>query len=240
MIEALVFERSPKEEPCATGPSSPFSCSRFVLHVCLLRTPEPSSVRTSATRICRIPTSSPDFSNNIIAVPGSEEWGQPGFRVGYLSPKGRWDVNVDLGFVHRSGPIFEDMTTFDLYPQLQYNFPSEGFSPFINGGIGIHHESALGLDLSSSRPIFGVGAGLRKPVSNAHGFIRGEVRYDHIPDDEEEISPGNVFTFPTTDLLSVKLGFDLGPEPLRWASGSRGLAALRSRPPRASGPAQKG
>jgi len=155
------------------------------------------------------PDIEPDFSNNIIAVPGSEEWGQPGFRVGYLSPKGRWDVNVDFGFVHRSGPVFEDMTTFDLYPQLQYNFPREGFSPFINGGIGVHHETALGLDLSSSRPIFGVGVGLRKPVSNAHGFIRGEVRYDHIPDDEEEIRPGDTFTFPTTDLFSMKLGFDL-------------------------------
>jgi hypothetical protein len=36
-----------------------------------------------------------------------------------------------------------------------------------------------------------------------------ELRYDHLPKDEQDLSPFATFTFPTTDLFSVKLGFDL-------------------------------
>src|SRR6266851_4293852 len=41
-------------------------------------------------------------TNDVVAVPGSQEWEQPGLRVGYLSPGRRWDLNADIGLVHRS------------------------------------------------------------------------------------------------------------------------------------------
>ena len=155
----------------------------------------------------------PHFTNDVVGIPGTEEWGQPGLRVGYLAPGGRWDLNADVGLVHRSGTVGNDETTVQLLPQVQANARGRGgFSPFVNGGVGIVHESASTLSNSSitaTRPVFGAGIGVRKSVSEGHGLVRVELRYDHLPERVKDLSPSETFTFPATDLFSVKLGFDL-------------------------------
>ena len=158
---------------------------------------------------------SPAFNDNVLGLPGAQAWGQPGLRVGYLARSGRWDLNADVGLVsvHHSGTISADETTVGLLPQIQANAPSwRGVSPFVNGGVGIVHETALtayGESFAATRPVFGAGIGLRKPVSDGHGFVRAEFRYDHLPERVTSLSPLDTFTFPATDMFSVKLGFDL-------------------------------
>lgn len=157
----------------------------------------------------------PRFKDNVFGLPGSQAWGQPGLRIGYLARGGRWDLNTDVGLVnvHHSGIIGDDETTLEALPQLQVNAPSwRGLSPFVNGGVGIVHETALtayGGSFNATRPLYGAGIGLRKPVSDGHGFVRAEFRYDHLPERVAGTSLSGNFTFPATDQYSVKLGFDL-------------------------------
>src|SRR5438132_1299158 len=68
----------------------------------------------------------PHFRNDVVGIPGTEEWGQPGFRVGYLAPSGHWDLNADLGLVHRSGTIGSKETRVELLPQIQGNARGRG------------------------------------------------------------------------------------------------------------------
>jgi len=158
---------------------------------------------------------SPRFKDDVLALPGAQAWGQPGLRVGYLARGGRWDLNADVGLVtvHHTGTVGGDETTIEALPQIQVNAPGwRGLSPFVNGGVGIVHETALtsyGGSFTATRPVFGAGIGLRKPVSDGHGFIRAEFRYDHLPERVTTPSYSASFTFPATDLFSVKLGFDL-------------------------------
>lgn len=155
----------------------------------------------------------PELMNDIIGVPGSETWKQPGLRVGYLAPSGRWDLNADVGLVHRSGTPFSDETSIELMPQVQANAPGRGgFSPFVNGGVGLVHERrsvSATRSTSATRPVFGAGIGVRKSVSDGHGLLRVELRYDHLPKHERELGPFTTFTFFATNMFSVKLGFDL-------------------------------
>jgi hypothetical protein len=114
--------------------------------------------------------------------------------------------------VHHSGSIGADETTIEAQPQFEANAPSwRGLSPFVNGGVGIVYETALtayGGSFNATRPVYGAGIGLRKQVSDGHGFVRAEFRYDHLPERVTGLSPSN-FTFPATGLFSVKFGFDL-------------------------------
>lgn len=155
----------------------------------------------------------PDFTNNVVALPGSAEWGQPGLRVGYVSPGERWDLNADFGLVHRSGSIGSDQTTIEVLPQIQVNAVDRGgIGPLANVGVGFRHETALTVatnSISATRLVFGVGVGARKSVSDDHGFLRVEFRYDYVSEHEQELSPTATFTFPATHLYSIKLGFDL-------------------------------
>jgi hypothetical protein len=158
---------------------------------------------------------SPRFKEEVLGFPGTQAWGQPGLRIGYLARGGRWGLNADVGFVtvHHSGTIGPDERTAEALPQIQANAPGwRGLSPFVDGGVGVVYETALtayGGAFTTTRPVFGAGIGLRKPVSDGHGFVRAEFRYDHLPERVTGLSPSDNFTFPATDLFSVKLGFDL-------------------------------
>lgn len=154
----------------------------------------------------------PHISNDILGIAGNEEWGQPGIHVGYLTRGHHWDLNVDVGLVHQSGTLGRE-TRFELLPQVQANARGRGgFSPFVNGGVGIEHESAatsLNSSIGTTRPVFGVGIGVRKSVSDGHGLVRVELRYGHLPERVKEESPNSTAVFLATNLISVKLGFDL-------------------------------
>lgn len=156
----------------------------------------------------------PHFRNDILGIPGSEEWGQPGIRVGYLAPGRLWDLNADVGLVHarRNGTGTNELTV-EALPQLQVNARGwGGASPFVNGGVGVVHETVLtayGSPITATRPVYGAGMGVRKAVSEGHGFVRVELRYDHLPERVTKLNAFDSFTFLATDMFSVKLGFDL-------------------------------
>lgn len=154
-----------------------------------------------------------DFTNDVVGIPGAEQWGQPGLRIGYVAPGRRWDLNVDLGLVRRSGTLGVDETSVELLPQIQVNARDRGgLSPFVNGGVGIMHETAStssATSVTATRPVFGAGVGVRRSVSDGHGLVRVELRYDHLSESVKEQNPTSTFTFPATNMLSLKLGFDL-------------------------------
>jgi hypothetical protein len=157
----------------------------------------------------------PDFSDpysDVIGFPSGQDWGQPGLRLGYLLPQGHWDINTDLGIVHRSGNYGPKETWLELLPQVQWNpFGRERWSPFANAGIGFDHESVTFSSESASgtRLAVGAGIGVRTPVSDGHGFLRAEVRFDHFEKSEKELGPGSSLIFLEANQFSLKLGFDL-------------------------------
>lgn len=158
---------------------------------------------------------SPNFKDEVVGLPGAQAWGQPGLRVGYFAMSGRWGLNVDFGLVtvRHSGTLGANEATFEALPQIEVGMPGwRGVSPFVNGGIGFVHETAItayGGAFTATRPVFGFGIGLRTQVSEGHGFLRAEFRYDHLSERETGLRPYDEFTFPAADLLSLKLGFDL-------------------------------
>jgi hypothetical protein len=115
--------------------------------------------------------------------------------------------------MHRSGTIGHDETTAEVMPQLQVNGRGRAMlTPFVNGGIGIVHESAVtpfNIRVTATRPVLGVGLGVRKSVSDGHGLLRIEVRYDHRFEYTKEMNPSETFVFLATNLYSIKLGLDL-------------------------------
>jgi hypothetical protein len=154
-----------------------------------------------------------DYANNVVGIPGTGEWHQPGIRVGYLAPGGQWDLNADVGLVRWSNSTGADVTTVVLLPQVQANARGRGgFSPFVNGGVGLVYETALisfNSSIATTRPVLGAGIGVRKSVSDGHGLVRFELRYDHLPESVKKLSPSSTLTFFATHLFSIKLGFDL-------------------------------
>lgn len=153
-----------------------------------------------------------NVGQDAIGFPGAQQWGQPGLRVGYVAPNRRWDVNTDIGLVHISSGELGHQTTLQLQPQLQVNGRERnGYCPFVNAAAGIVYDSVpVSFDESRSvtRPVVGAGLGMRKSVSEGHGLIRVELRYDHKPKHEID-EPQGAFIFPGTDMYSVKFGFDL-------------------------------
>lgn len=165
------------------------------------------------THLRYLDSAAEDYSNNIVGIPGSASWTQPGLRIGYASPGGRWDLNADIGLVRRSGPIFSDQTTIEVLPQLQVSARGPDLPGlFMNVGVGFVHEAVPSLastTVTATRPVLGAGVGARMPVADGHGFLRAELRYEHISESEKRLSPFSTFTFPSTNLFSLKLGFDL-------------------------------
>ncbi len=157
----------------------------------------------------------PGSKNDVFGFPGAQEWGQPGLRVGYHAAGGQFDVNADVGLAHvsRGGSLGADETTVEAMPQIQGNAGGwAGYTPFVNAGVGVLHETVLtayGTSLTATRAVFGGGLGVRTAVSDGHGFVRIELRLDHVPERVVGLGPADIYTFQATDLFSVKLGFDL-------------------------------
>lgn len=154
----------------------------------------------------------PSLTHDVVGIPGTAEWGQPGIRIGYLAPGGSWDLNADVGLVHWSSSFGIEQTAFELLPQAQANLRGgPGFRPFLNAGLGIRYEATPSWTrpVSATRPLFGAGIGVRRSVSDDHGFVRAELRYGYVPELTRELSPTSRVAFLAAHQFSVKLGFDL-------------------------------
>jgi hypothetical protein len=151
-------------------------------------------------------------SNDVVGIPNLQDWGQPGMRVGYLFPNGNWALNADLGLFFRSGTVGPDLTAFEFLPQVQWSlWNGGGYAPYVSLGVGLQHDTAdLGSkSVGATRPTFGGGVGVRKSVSKGQGFLRAEVQYGYLPENDKKQDPSSTVIFLETNEFSVKLGFDL-------------------------------
>ena len=160
----------------------------------------------------------PNSASDVFGVPGNQAWGQPGLRAGYLNSKGGWDVFADVGVAHKVGPIGGDLTALEIMPQAQANaHPWRGPAVFVNAGLGVLYEResiSKTRSLDAIRPIMGTGVGIRGLISEGHGLLRLELRYDYVGKHISGVAPQRIVVFPATNLCSVKCGFDLllGPK----------------------------
>ena len=122
----------------------------------------------------------------------------PGLRLGSSNANGN-DFYADLGIASAfaSG---SNITAFQGALNFQHAFSSDaGTSPFVTVGVGM---LLLGGDLTtSSNATVGGGFGVRSHVSQGHGVMRAEVRFDYVTEDSAGLVGGTVIGF--------KLGFDL-------------------------------
>jgi opacity protein-like surface antigen len=140
----------------------------------------------------------------IFAWPGSVVGFQPGVRLSYLVETRTHEGFLDTGLLRLSG-AGESATYTQLSGNYQYNFRSTAsVRPYLTAGVGMYRVS-LGSDFgpgeSGNSFLYGGGGGIRHWVSEEHGAVRAEARYDHVGEGSKIIQKADVFTF--------RLGFDL-------------------------------
>lgn len=124
---------------------------------------------------------------------------QPGMRFGYVGPSGRFDVYLDvaLNYARSERSSFH---TFLGGLNLQYNFlPEAVATPYVTAGGGF---LKVGGDFigGETDPMLGLGLGVRRMVSEGHGALRAEARYDRLLGGDTSIDLNS---------FALKLGFDL-------------------------------
>jgi Outer membrane protein beta-barrel domain len=139
-----------------------------------------------------------------IAWPASAELFQPGIRIGYAKEQSPHEFYADTGLLDANG----DFHTFLLTGNYQYNFASQTSTNFyLTGGLGLANVGFdVGpTDVGATSLLFGVGGGARFRVSDGHGTIRAEVRYDRVTEGDDE----GVEVIDEAGIFAFKFGFDL-------------------------------
>ncbi len=137
-----------------------------------------------------------------VAWPGSSNlfFGgvQPGFRLGYVAGDDRFDAYLDTGFglwSAEGSTLYSTTNTLNV----QKNFSSSpNATPYVTGGIGF--DLIGGEGASQTRAVLGAGLGVRRPISDGHGSVRTEFRYDRLTG-----ADGG----PGLNSFQVKFGVDL-------------------------------
>jgi hypothetical protein len=138
---------------------------------------------------------------------------QPGMRIGYefAGKPSEVYVNTGLDLVTGDG---SSLTTFELTGNYQYNFHGskpKTSTPYLTGGLGLVSASynvgtGFGsLDVGATSLIYGFGVGMRHRVADGHGSIRTEARFDHLTEGDD----GGVVVIESSNLIGLKVGFDL-------------------------------
>ena len=139
-----------------------------------------------------------DESGNVVSIGGF--YLQPGLRLGYLFPGGILAASVDAGVQSEHLGSFK-YTSVIVEPTLAYLFRADhATSPYAGVSTGLEHLSSLE---HFTRPIVGGAVGVRRRVSAGHGFVRGELRYDHFMkrDTKGFVVPENT--------VGLRIGLDL-------------------------------
>jgi len=140
----------------------------------------------------------------ILGWPGNVLGYQPGIRFSYTGEARTHEGFLDTGFYRLSGGG-ESASFTILSGNYQYNFATdERTRPFLTAGAGLYwmsFGSDFGGDEDDTTFLWGGGLGLRHWVSENHGAIRVEARYDLIEEGDTMIGAAGVFTF--------RLGFDM-------------------------------
>ena len=120
---------------------------------------------------------------------------QPGLRIGFVNPDGQFDVYLDGGLNVVSSGGETDHSVLSTF-NFQYNFsPGVDTSPYVTAGVGFARIGGGGS--SETDGLFGGGFGVRHRISDGHGAVRGEARYDRL-----RLSDG-------ANSFGLKLGVDL-------------------------------
>jgi len=123
---------------------------------------------------------------------------QPGLRVGYVTPAGGSDIYLDTGVNYASSAgssVYSVMNTVNF----QVNFARRSdITPYVTAGAGFALTGFS--DYSETHALFGLGVGMRRMVSDGHGAVRSEFRFDRLGGSNRE-SGLNSF--------AVKIGVDL-------------------------------
>jgi hypothetical protein len=125
---------------------------------------------------------------------------QPGMRVGWNFAGPANELYTASGFEILSGSS-SSFHVFQLSLNYQRNLsPAAANGSFVTGGIGF--MSIGGEGESATVPVIGVGVGFMHTLTNGHGRMRGEVRFDHQSEDSD-------FGLSSLNIIGMRLGFDL-------------------------------
>jgi hypothetical protein len=124
---------------------------------------------------------------------------QPGLRLGWLASGGTLEIYADTGmnFTHTSGNSFYAvLNTLNV----QRNFSSKTVTtPYVTAGAGF--ATLGGAGTTQTNAIFGLGFGLRHRVSDGHGVVRAELRYDRLSGTGSNASINSIGVKSGVDLL---------------------------------------
>ena len=123
---------------------------------------------------------------------------QPGLRFGYVPESGQFDVYLDTG-LNYSRTRESSFKTILGSLNLQYNLaPDATTTTYAVLGAGLSHIGDRYASMTDL--IVGAGVGLRRMVSEEHGAVRAELRYDRLIGDPSSIDLNS---------FALKLGVDL-------------------------------
>ena len=132
---------------------------------------------------------------------------RPGLRVGFagaeMKHEGYFDFSLDL---QSSGG--DNLHVWRFAPNYQYNFSAPGKTrPFVTLGAGLFNAGVNfgGSSTGATSFTYGGGVGFGTKVSEDHGRIRGELRYDRLNKGKDN---GTVL-IEAANLFQLVLGFDL-------------------------------
>jgi len=149
----------------------------------------------------RFPSSFGDESGNTLSMGSSEI--SPGLRLGYLFPGAAFSLSVDAGLQVAHFESEHLYTNVVVEPMVTYAFLGErATSPYVSLSSGWRHVKNFDLE-SVTCPAVGGSLGVRHRVAAGHGFIRGELKYDHFFNKDNAIS-----VLPET-VVGLRMGCDL-------------------------------
>ena len=124
---------------------------------------------------------------------------QPGMRVGHVAAGGGYDIYLDTGVNYTNGDGSSFYTVLSTL-NVQFNFsPTAGTTPYATAGGGISVVGGSGSS-TENNAMFGLGVGVRHRISDGHGGLRGELRYDRL------VASGGA---DDLNSFGLKLGVDL-------------------------------
>jgi hypothetical protein len=124
---------------------------------------------------------------------------QPGMRIGYVTTSGRFDIYTDLGLSYLKQES-ENLHTIQSTINLQFNFSTDGATTaYGTGGLGVTKVGGSFLT-SETDTMYGLGFGIRHQISEGHGAIRTELRFDRL-----EVGDGQ----EGLNSVALKFGIDL-------------------------------
>ena len=140
-----------------------------------------------------------DLSGSVASIGGFVI--HPALRAGYLFPGTPIVASADLGLETQHTDSYK-YSSFLFEPGVGYAFLNDrATNPYVAASFGWYHLSEIGIGVTQT--LVGAGIGVRHRVAAGHGYIRGELRYDHVnkTDTKEFILPESSF--------GVRVGCDL-------------------------------